>query len=158
MLHLDYREWSEALGRVEQGLLDIHVSPEELFMRKLVNATVIRNRMFEHTSNESENNREHTIYAKPFRDHEVDTFGPAIWKSAFEFVDVSRTFEPVFCVWHNGDFVVKQMMYGIAQPMDIARLLLDHYLIEYGRTYEVLYTLLDHERKKVLFFLKEVME
>jgi hypothetical protein len=157
MLRLNYQEWSEALGRVERELLDIHVSPEELFMRKLVNATVIRNRMFEHTSNESENNREHAIYAKPFRDHEVE-YGPAIWKSAFEFVDVSRTFEPAFCVWQNGDFTVKPMLYGISQPMDIAQLLLDHYLIEYGRTYEVLYTLLDHERKKVLFFLKEVME
>lgn len=158
MLPLTYQEWSESLGRAERELLEVHVSREEMFLRKLVNATVIRNRMFEHTSNESENNREHVIYAKPFREYEVDTYGPGIWKHAFEFVDVSHTIEPVFCVWHNGDFAVKPVLHGISQPMDIAQLLLDHYLIEYGRTYEVIYTLLDHERKKVLFFLKEVME
>lgn len=158
MIQLHYQEWSESLGRVEQELLEVYVSREELFLRKLVNATVIRNRMFEHTSNESENNREHAIYAKPFRDHDVEAYGPAIWKHAFEFVDVGHSIEPVFCVWHNGDFTVKSMPYGIAGPMDISQLLLDHYLIEYGNTYEVIYTLFDHERKKVLFFLKEVKD
>ncbi|TFE28135.1 hypothetical protein [Cohnella luojiensis] len=158
MLPLAYLEWSESLGRVEQHLLDAYVSREELFLRKLVNATVIRNRMFEHSSNESESNRRHAVYVKPFREFDIATYGTAIWKHAFEFCDISDSLEAVFCIWHNGDFVAEPMTFGLLEPMDIAQLLLDHYLIEMGKTYEVLYTVLDNERKKVLFFLKEVMD
>lgn len=156
MISLSYLQWSEAMGRVEEQLLNVFVSRDELFIRKLVNASVVRNRLLEHTSNESEDNRQHAIYAKPFQDADLPVYGHEVWRTVFDLCDVGFRIDALFFVWENGRFAEQKFTFYASSETDIAQLLLDHYLVESGRSYEVVYTVFDHERKKALFFLKEV--
>lgn len=152
---LAYHEWSEAEHRAVQTVFETTVPHEELFIRKLVNATIIRNRLFEHSSNESENFAAHHIYLKPFEDWN-QPFGPAIREAAFEYCSISLELEPDFRLYDGTKFVQFRLRSPTEAPLHIAQLLLDHYLVVDGRTYETVYSALDHERKKVVFYLSEV--
>ncbi|RUT36538.1 hypothetical protein EJP77_00060 [Paenibacillus zeisoli] len=42
--------------------------------------------------------------------------------------------------------------------MEIARMLLDHYLVKNDTTYEIVYSVLDMDRNKVVLYLKEEVD
>jgi hypothetical protein len=152
-----YLEWSDIQGKVLQNIDRQIVGRDELFIRKLVNASVIHNVFYEHTSNESELSS-HAIYAIPFRGVEIAEYGPAIQSTLSEFCDVAIRIEPEFWLWDNlgNRFVRGGVRLSPNGAAEIAELLLDHYIVTEERTYESIYTVLDTDRHKALFYLKEV--
>jgi len=158
MYPVSYEEWNEEQARVERHLLDVRVPREELFLRKLVNATVIHNRLYEHSSHESEDDRKHFVYAKPFDERSLRSYGPAVLRAVFETSEAAAEPSADCYYWRDGAFVRGQPAFPVNGALDIAERLLDHYRVEYGRTHEAVYAVWDEERKKALFFLKEVAE
>ncbi|WP_199614118.1 hypothetical protein [Paenibacillus alkalitolerans] len=152
---LCYQEWSEADRRVVRLVDQATVSREELFIRKLVNATLIRNQLYVHSSNESENFELHHIYVAPF-DARNQPYGEAIREAAFEYCSVSARIEAEWKVYDGSYFVNTELIAPDDGLIDIARMLLDHYLIIEGHTYETIYSLLDNDRNKVVFYVREV--
>ncbi|QYR23620.1 hypothetical protein KZ483_12400 [Paenibacillus sp. sptzw28] len=152
-----YLEWSDMQGKVLQTIDRHIVGRDELFIRKLVNASVIHNVLYEHTSNESELSQ-HAIYVIPFRGKEIAEYGRAIESSLSEFCDVAMRIEPEFWLWDNlgNRFIRGGTRLSPGEAAEIAQLLLDHYIVTDERTYECIYTVMDTDRRKALFYLKEV--
>jgi hypothetical protein len=149
-----YHEWSETERRAVQIVHQGTVSREEMFIRKLVNGTMIRNQLFEHSSNESENFELHHIYLLPF-DGRKQLYGDTIREAAFEYCSVSANIECEWKVYDGSKFRQADSIEPAANLLDIAQMLLDHYLIIEGHTYETIYSLFDSDRKKVIFYLSE---
>lgn len=152
---LRYCEWSNAEERVVRDLLELPVGSDDLFMRKLVNATVLRNRLFEHSSHESEEGRLHTIYVKPFEGRELEKYGPQIEPPLSEHCDTAPAPEAEFLHWDGRRFRRGEPAAAPEGPLEIARLLLDHYVVANGRTHETIYSVFDADRNKVVFYMKE---
>lgn len=154
---LSYLEWSEHGQRVERTITETAVSRDELFVRKLVNATVVRNSLFEHTANESEDGQRHLIYAKPYHDQDDAVYGSAIRTALYENCSVSPHLEAEYLLWNGYRF--KPCVLGqrpLANPLDFAQLLLDHYIVSEQQSYETVYTVYDMDRSKLIIFLKGV--
>jgi hypothetical protein len=148
-------EWSEADQRVVRTLTDAAVTRDDIFVRKLVNATVFHNSLFEHTANECEDSTRHLIYAKPFNDYDDPVYGQAIRTALHEYVSVSPLMEVEYLLWNGHRF----NPCTLAQPspastLEFAQLLLDHYIVSEQRTYETIYTIYDMDRSKIVVFLK----
>lgn len=153
---LSYQEWSEAESKVVRTILEQTVSNEELFVRKLVNATVIRNQCFEHTSHESEDGQRQFIYMKPFQEMELKPYGSPIKHALFEYCDIATVLAAEWHYWERGQFNRGEPLRPAYQTLELAQLLLDHYYVERGHTYEHVYSVLDLDRRKVNLFLKGV--
>ncbi|RAP78372.1 hypothetical protein [Paenibacillus montanisoli] len=151
-----YQDWDEAGQRVQRTLKQYTIGTDELFVRKLVNATVIQNLLLHHSSHESEAGGNHLIYAAPFQSSCLDRYGSEIKPALLERCDRSVFLETEFLYWNGSRFELGEPLMHTPDALAIARLLLDHYLVKQERTYESLYTVLDDDRNKVLFYLKEV--
>lgn len=154
---LSYLEWSEYGQRVERSIADATVSQGELFVRKLVNATAVRNGLFEHTANECENGQNHLIYMKPYNDFDDALYGKAIRTALYENCSVTPYLEAEFLLWNGYRF--NPCVLGLRQPsspIEYAQLLLDHYIVTGQSTYETVYTIFDMDRNKIVIFLKGV--
>jgi hypothetical protein len=153
-----YVEWFEerqAEGRIMHEQI---VSAPELFIRKLVNATVLRNQLFEHTSHESEDGRRHLVYAKPYTEYALAApYGsqllPAVLGGS---ITVSAELESELYGWNGRRFAPIQLPWEPRGMQELGLMLLDHYIVTGSVTHESLYTVLDSNRNKLLFFLKEV--
>ncbi|MEW9668563.1 hypothetical protein [Ammoniphilus sp. 3BR4] len=148
---LIYTEWDETALQPKEVLAQVAVDQGVLFLRKLANATVIRNQLFEHTSNESDG-RESLIYLQPLRYSHLEE-KDAIEKAVFSRHDIAPKYEAEY--WTKGDhnFIFREMQ-RFDQAMDAAQVLLDHYVHFHGTHYEILYAVLDPARRKLLLFLK----
>lgn len=153
---ISYQEWSEDEGKVVRVLQEQSVTNEEIFIRKLVNATVIRNQLYEHTSHESEEGTRHIVYAKPFQESDVQVYGNSIKPPLFEYCSSTIRVEPEFLYWDGHTFRRGSRLMLTREPLEIAQLLLDHYLVVQDTTYETVYSVLDTDRNKAVFYLKEV--
>lgn len=153
---LSYQEWSDLELRVTRSLFSEAVSNQELFVRKLVNATVIHNQCFEHTSHESDHGGNHVIYMKPFEADELPIYGARLKEALFDYCDVSPALSMDCCYWEHDRFVRGTAIRMEHEPLKIAGLLLDHYLVQYEQTYENVYSVFDRDRRKVILFLKGV--
>ncbi|MNM91947.1 hypothetical protein D3C76_53770 [compost metagenome] len=151
-----YQEWSEPEGRVLSVLQEKRVPGEEIFLRKLVNATVIRNQVYEHTSNESEVGERHNVYVKPFDEDDLELYGVHIKSSLFENSARSIRIETEFLCWEETGFERREVLAPIRDLYEISQLLLDHHLVIRGNHYEILYSVLDTDMNKVNFYLKEM--
>ncbi|WP_219837364.1 hypothetical protein [Paenibacillus sp. R14(2021)] len=156
MVNLTYQEWDEPSRRVVRTLHASSMFAEDLFVRKLVNGTVIRNSLYHHTSHESEDEQRHFVYAALFRSSDLELYGAHVQDVLFERCDRAARLEAEFLFWHSGRFEHGEPLYRLYRPLEIAQLLLDHYFVQQGTTYESLYTAYDDDRNKVIFFLKEV--
>lgn len=154
---LTYMEWSEKDQRVERTIMEADVSRDDIFVRKLVNATVFRNGMFEHTANECEDGKRHHIYAKPYNEFDDTEYGQAIRTALHEYVTVSPFMEVEYLLWNGYRFNPCTLtQQPPSSPLEFAQLLLDHYIVNEQRTYETIYTIYDMDRSKIVIFLKGV--
>lgn len=156
MCSISYQEWSEIDGRVVRELQERSVSNEEIFVRKLVNATMIRNQLYEHTSHESEDGTRHIVYAKLFDERDLQLYGNQIKPALLEYCSSTIRVEAELLYWNGAAFSRGTRLKLSNEPLKIAQLLLDHYLVIQDTTYENVYSILDTDRNKVLFFLREV--
>lgn len=150
---LQYEEWSESEKRVVRTLTQDQVPQEELFVRKLVNATVIRGHLYEHTANESEDGYRHLIYVQPF-DTDQYTYGKALHDATFDACRVSSYLECEYVLWNGKAFKKAEFSLSVSSPIEIARLLLDHLIVIQDDTFEMVYSALDSDRGKVMIYLK----
>jgi len=152
---LSYQEWVEQEKRVVSYLLEQYVSQEELFVRKLVNATVIHNKLYEHVSNESENGTRHIIYASRFNKNQDAVYGRYIEEPLFANSARTDGLTIVLLRWSGKGFERSEY---VNPPYDVpaSTLLLDHYLVLYSVCYEIIYSVLDLDTNHVIFYLKEV--
>ncbi|MBP3964141.1 hypothetical protein [Paenibacillus lignilyticus] len=150
-----YQEWDESTQRVVRTLKQYSLDTDELFVRKLVNATVIQNRLLHHSSHESEDTGVHHIYAASFQAGDLDGYGAEVKPALLERCDRSVFLETEFLYWNGRNFDLGEQLVRTTGSQDIARLLLDHYLVKQNRTFESLYSVLDDDRNKVVLYMKE---
>ncbi|WP_134701227.1 hypothetical protein [Ammoniphilus sp. YIM 78166] len=147
-----YQEWDEQTGQSLEPIAKVLVSQEILFLRKLVNATMIRNQIWEHTSHETDGEKSF-IYVKPF-DPNVVTHGEKIKQTAFSRYDLANRYEAEYWGFTGIDFQLLKIG-TYEQALDAAQVLLDHYVHVHKVHYEVDYVILDPNRKKILLFLQQ---
>lgn len=143
---LVYLEWNEDHQMSTEPLAKVLVDQGILFLRKLVNATVIQNRIWEHSSHESDEDQS-TIYVKPYDK------GDEMEKTVFSRHEMASQYEAEY--WeenHSGYHFLQNRRF--TQALGAAQVLLDHYLHLNDVHYEIQYAILDPARKKVLLFLQ----
>ncbi len=154
-----YVEWSEDERRAIRRIAETHASPEDMFVRKLVNATMFRNRLYEHTSNECEEGRRHYIYVKPYSAADNGSCGQAIYDAAKRSCSVAMHMKAEFLLWDGTAFVpLRSFPLVPVSPLEFVRTLLDHYMVAGGRAYESLYTVYDMDRNAIIWMLKETRD
>jgi len=147
-----YQKWDERTGQSLEPVAKVLVSQGILFLRKLVNATVIRNQIWEHTSHEAEGDHS-LIYVKPF-DSAAFTYGEEIKKTVYTQYDLANRYEAEYWGFIGNDFQLMEKD-KFEQALDAAQVLLDHYIHIDECHYEVDYAILDPNRKKILLFLQQ---
>jgi hypothetical protein len=153
---LMYREWSEEKKREVRSLTHESVSGDELFLRKLVDATYLNGRLWGHTSHENEDNLAHFIYVAPFKEQVSEPYASAITEALSGERFVPSVLKPAYWLWNGYSFQPMERKEASVFTLELARRLLDHYTVLDGRTYEYLYSVLDTGRNIVHFFLEEV--
>ncbi|WP_411348785.1 hypothetical protein [Paenibacillus sp. WLX2291] len=154
---LQYIEWSERQQR-EQGLIHEYPSlpQDELFLHKLVDAVKLNHRIWVHISHETQDDQRHVVYARPFAQELPEPYQESLGRVIAGQKDYPSRLEPEFWIWDGRDFMRRASYSSFMSTLDIARLLLDHYRVEQGYTYELLYTALDADRQKVMIFMRGV--
>lgn len=132
------------------------VTRDELFMRKLVDATLVKNKLWAHLSNECQDGREHAVYVTAYEQQMPDEYGAAIADAALAMCKMSSMYSAEYMLWNGRSFQELELTTSFTYTMELAEQLLDHYMVRDGKTYEFLYSVLDADRKKVLFYMKEV--
>ena len=132
------------------------VTRDELFMCKLVDATLVKNKLWAHLSNECQDGREHAVYVTAYEQQMPDEYGAAIADAALAMCKMSSMYSAEYMLWNGSSFQELELTASSAYTMELAEQLLDHYIVRDGKTYEFLYSVLDADRKKVLFYMKEV--
>lgn len=132
------------------------VTRDELFMRKLVDATLVKNKLWAHLSNECQDGREHAVYVTAYEQQMPDVYGAAIADAALAMCKMSSMYSAEYMLWNGRSFQELELTASSTYTMELAEQLLDHYMVRSGKTYEFLYSVLDADRKKVLFYMKEV--
>ncbi|MDP4098552.1 hypothetical protein OIN60_17610 [Paenibacillus sp. P96] len=151
-----YREWSEVKQREVRSLSHESVSGDELFLRKLVDATCLNGRLWGHTSHENEDNLAHSVYVTPFKEQVSEPYASAITEVLSGEGTASSLLKPSYWLWKEKRFHPMDRNEASVFTLELARRLLDHYTVLDGRTYQYLYSVLDTGRNSVHFFLEEV--
>ncbi|MET1172165.1 hypothetical protein [Paenibacillus amylolyticus] len=153
---MTYRSWSDD-RQAETGVLEqASVTRDELFMRKLVDATLVKNKLWAHLSNECQDGREHAVYVTAYDKQMPEQYGAAIADAALAMCKMSSMYSAEYMLWNGSSFQELELTVSSTYTMELAEQLLDHYMVRGGKTYEFLYSVLDADRKKVLFYMKEV--
>ena len=85
-----------------------------------------------------------------------DEYGAAIADAALAMCKMSSMYSAEYMLWNGRSFQELDLTASSTYTMELAEQLLDHYMVRGGKTYEFLYSVLDGDRKKVLFYMKEV--
>ncbi|GIP23950.1 hypothetical protein [Paenibacillus sp. J22TS3] len=156
---LSYQEWSEEQSKVIRTVESLNISADELFVHKLVDGTLLHNRLWAHISNETEDDRMHFIYVSPYEPDSLPVYGHTINQTALGQVKVTSLLGAEFVYWNGRGFEARDQTGSLPLGnMELARMLLDHYMVRGGITYEVIYSVFDMDRRKVLFYLKDEVE
>ncbi|MFD2611081.1 hypothetical protein [Paenibacillus gansuensis] len=156
-IDLTYLEWDESRRESSSVWLQTGVAQGELFLAKLVNATLFRNRLGEHVSNETDQYGHAAVYIKPWMDSCLPEYGAAVREALFDYCDVSEQMEMEYWRFEEGRFT-KWIKEPLSSALAAASILLDHYRTIHYTDYEVLYAVHDLDRKKVVMFLKQTDE
>lgn len=158
---LNYVDWSESQGKALSDWGLEPVSGDELFVRKLVDGTLRHNQLWNHLSNESEGEH-HTIYVVPYEEAEIpqlSSYKRAIASKAMKQCSITSLLTIELVYWNGTEFMEREgEPYRSLRALDIAGLLLDHYWTINHITFEILYSIMDLDRKKIVFFLKREEE
>lgn len=156
---LRYIEWSEAKQAEIGEVHHIHsLSQEELFVHKLVDAVKLNDRIWVHISHESVDHEKHTIYLRPFAEELPSMYQRSLATTISGQKDYPSSLSPEYWLWDGKAFQRRHAIDSYVAPLDLALRLLDHYLVQQDITYDILYTVLDADRQKVMIFLSEVNE
>ncbi|WP_202894971.1 hypothetical protein [Paenibacillus sp. 23TSA30-6] len=133
------------------------MSGDELFLRKLVDATRLDGRLWAHISNESEDHTEHSVYVTEFTGEGAKPYGASITDLVLAGEGgYASSFSAFYWEWHEPAFRRMEQREGSVFTLELAQRLLDHYTVLGGKTYEFIYSVLDAQLKKVHLFVKEV--
>jgi hypothetical protein len=149
-----YAVWDEKQKEALPPIAKVLASQGVLFLRKLVNATIIKNKTYEHTSHETDESGEASIYLKEWN-KETQPFGEAIHKAIYTQYDVANPNYEVELYMVDGNESRLITRHTFENAIEIAEILLDHYRPIQGIFYELIYAILDHDRHKVLIFLNQ---
>jgi hypothetical protein len=147
---LFYLSLSEEIIHSEQ------VPFEELFLRKLVDATMVRNQLWQHERHEHNDEHQSAIYVTAWDGVEISVYRDAIRHVLFDRYDVSNYYEVQWYKWQ-----VDQQSFELWKaestdhPLTSATVLLDHAYQFHQQRFVVLYAVLDLDRRKLLLFLRE---
>lgn len=156
---LRYIEWSETKQMEVGEVYQIHsLSQEELFVHKLVDAVKLNHRIWVHVSHESIDHEKHTIYVRPFAEELPTTYQRSLATTISGQKDYPNGLAPEYWLWNGTQFQRRDAIDSYVSPIHLALRLLDHYLVQQDITYDILYTVLDADRQKVMIFLNEVNE
>lgn len=156
---LRYIEWSETKQMEVGEVYQIHsLSQEELFVHKLVDAVKLNHRIWVHVSHESIDHEKHTIYLRPFAEELPATYQRSLATTISGQKDYPNGLAPEYWLWDGTQFQRRDAINSYVSPIHLALRLLDHYLVQQDITYDILYTVLDADRQKVMIFLNEVNE
>jgi len=156
---LQYIEWSETKQMEVGEVYQIHsLSQEELFVHKLVDTVKINHRIWVHVSHESIDHEKHTIYLRPFAEELPATYQRSLATTISGQKDYPNGLAPEYWLWDGTQFQRRDAIDSYVTPIHLALRLLDHYLVQQDITYDILYTVLDADRQKVMIFLNEVNE
>ncbi|WCT56295.1 hypothetical protein PQ456_01830 [Paenibacillus kyungheensis] len=156
---LRYIEWSETKQMEVGEVYQIHsLSQEELFVHKLVDAVKLNHRIWVHVSHESIDHEKHTIYLRPFAEELPATYQRSLATTISGQKDYPNGLAPEYWLWNGTQFQRRDAIDSYVSPIHLALRLLDHYLVQQDITYDILYTVLDADRQKVMIFLNEVNE
>ncbi|HJV45515.1 MAG TPA: hypothetical protein VJ824_07290 [Bacillota bacterium] len=148
---LYYLQWDEmkgVMGQINEDFVDI----DDLFLRKLVNATMIHNQIWEHSSHETNEDLEGIIYVKPWAPGKVE-HGKEMEKIVFSQFERSNPIGVEFFAL-DGQHYSKISSVNYDQSLYAAQILLDHYRYIQGKYYTLNYAIWDSSRSKLLIFLE----
>lgn len=147
---LKYVLWDEQEQSEVKLLSKVLVSKGALFIRKLVDSTLIRNVLYEHTSNETDEQQHRNIYVQHWQ--YAGPYRESILKAAEMFQDSTPSYFEIEIFLIDKE-EVRLFTRQQKDPLDISEMLLDHYYSIEGRMYQVEHAIFDHDRHKVLFLL-----
>lgn len=151
---LKYVIWPEEQREKSKLIDESSVSQDELFIRKLVDATLLSDQLYIHLSHESDDQAGELIYITPFNSEDLETYGNAVESTINTNSVVSSRVE--YLLWNGASFQAPQQLFPLPTfKRDIAAYLLNHYLVFSNITYEVLFSIYDKAKDRVLLFLKE---
>ncbi|WP_139489108.1 hypothetical protein [Brevibacillus dissolubilis] len=141
-MHLLYKWINRSNVDQSSAVREADVSRDELHVRKLVDATIMSNVLYEHTSNAYEDAE--VIYVEPTdeKKHLLPKEGQQVYGLTAEYYDISQGYSRL----------VQTRTFEDAASL--ATRLLDHYTVLAGRDYQLVYTILDEDRGAVLIFVQ----
>ncbi|MCR8843230.1 hypothetical protein NQ117_06010 [Paenibacillus sp. SC116] len=153
-IQLHYVEWDSVLLQ-EKGLVsNWKVTRDYMFVCKLTDAVVIRNRLWEHVSHETNLLQQAAIYVIPFVGINMNDYRAGIQAVIFDGqCKVAEQFNVEWHLWQDQRFHLLSS-YQPEGALDAASLLLDHYAFVDQREVEMLLTVLDTDRNTLLLFAK----
>jgi hypothetical protein len=129
-----------------------HIPFAELFLRKLVDATVVRNQVWEHDQHENRDRMQAIVRVQPWTIAAVDDYGAGIERALYAQYDVSPYYEIQWMEWQSDRFTVLRKE-QTEDALHAAAVMLDHAHDLQGVYYDVQYAVLDLDRRKLLVFL-----
>ena len=145
------------MGSNGQTVFSEHVPFDELFLRKLVDATMVRNQVWAHERHENNDFSQAAIYVARWTADEVDEYGAMIERALFEMYDVSPYYEIQWFVMNETTCRRWRHEPG-GNALRCASIMLDHVHVFDGRHYDVQYAVLDLDRRKLLVFVTEKID
>ena len=135
--------------------LEMHnenISFEELFLRKLVDATMVRNCLWEHEHHENLEFKQAAVHVQAWTVESLDEYGRAVEQALFQKYDVSKYYEIQWWVWRHSSFQMWRTE-PVEHALRAASLMLDHAHVLDSLEYHVCYAVLDLDRRKLHVFL-----
>ncbi|TVX92726.1 hypothetical protein [Paenibacillus agilis] len=155
-IQLHYIEWDSVLMQEKGIVSNWNVTRDYMFVCKLTDAVLIRNRLWEHVSHETNHLQQAAIYVIPFLGINVKDYISEIQTTIFDGqCQVAEQFTVEWHLWKEQRFHLLTS-YQPQGPLDAASLLLDHYAFVDEREVEMLLTVLDTDRNTLLLFAKPV--
>ncbi|MBD8497806.1 hypothetical protein [Paenibacillus arenosi] len=155
-IQLHYIEWDSDLMQEKRIISNWNVTRDYMFVCKLTDAVLIRNRLWEHISHETNQLQQAAIYIIPFLGKNVKDYISGVQSAIFDGqCQVAEQFTVEWHLWKEQCFQLLSS-YQPQGPLDAASLLLDHYAFVDQREVEMLLTVLDTDRNTLLLFAKQV--